>query len=109
MADIEEMKALATKKATQKLLDLQAVEGTPEIQVLQTKEANRRALTSRNASHKATMQDFTTGQALDRALEGYKVKKAVADVAKADGRTVAGSTIVVPAPAPEIEGEQPNA
>jgi hypothetical protein len=107
--DTKEMKDIAAKKALQKLLDLKAVDETPEIQTLQAKDADRRALVGRNASHKAQVADFDAGHALTRAVNSYRVKRTVADLAKSEGRTLSGAAIVVPEPKAEVESETVSA
>lgn len=107
--DINEINSKAAIKAAQRLADLKALTDTPEIAQIEAKEAERKALQGKNASHKAVMADYGSGQVLGRAIASYKVKRTVADFAKSEGRTVAGTAIVVPAPAPEVESETANA
>lgn len=80
-------------------LKLKLVAEDKEIQKLQAQAATTRALNSAGASHTAKVVDFDTGNALTRAVNSYRVKRSVADMAKAEGRTISGAAIVPAAPA----------
>lgn len=63
--------------------------------------ANANARTASKARHGAVVEDFETGNALTRAVLGFKVKRAVADLAKSEGRTPNGMKVepkIVPSP-----------
>lgn len=48
------------------------------------------------ARHEAAIVDFASGQATQRAISAYKVKRAVADFAKGEGRKANGEALDAP-------------
>lgn len=62
-----------------------------------------------SARHAAAMSDFKSGNALDRAVEGYRVKRAIADLAMADGRRPTGEILPVVKEVPAAVGATPAA
>ncbi len=86
-----------------------------EIHAAEASISRRKALTAVGDRHVAQMRDFSSGNALDRAVEGFKVKRAVADLAKSQGLKPNGEAIVVPAPkvpedvASDVETESASA
>ncbi len=77
--------------------------------------SRRKSLEAMGNRHVASMRDYSSGNALDRAVEGFKVKRAVADLAKSQGLKPNGEAIVVPAPkldpnvASDVETESASA
>lgn len=109
-----EEKALETVMTRK--LTLAMLVSDPDIANHEAALSRRKALTGQKDRHASAMVDFQSGDALTRAVEGFKVKAAVASVARAQGLQPNGSAIPAPAivvpTAPEgsdAEGETANA
>ena len=91
----------AAENAKIKMLTLKLLVESPEMRTLRGQDAE----IAQTVKHGAAMRDFKSGNALDRAIEGFKIKATVADYAKSEGRKPNGE---VPAPviatvAPTVE------
>lgn len=106
MADQKTPQEKANDAVLTRMLTLQGIAASPEIAKAEAEITVRRTAQSVKARHAATMTDYASGDALDRALAAFKVRVTVADAAKSLGRDMSGKVPQVKLP--PVSGDLPS-